>query len=189
MLRHILPIIPEHHLYCEPFCGGAAIYWAKQPAKVEVINDLNEELINFYRVVQTQFRELNKMVKSTLHSRRLHQISWDIYCHGCDHSPVERAWAVWVLSTQGFCSQLAKQWGYDRKTGSMSIKVKNKKRQFTIELCERLENTQIECRDAISVIKTFDTSETFHYLDLPIRILIRPIIPDTLRMIWNNSLW
>jgi DNA adenine methylase len=44
----ILDLIPEHQLYCEPFCGGAAIFFAKEPAKVEIINDTNRELINFF---------------------------------------------------------------------------------------------------------------------------------------------
>jgi len=48
----ILKLIPEHNLYCEPFVGGAAIYFAKEPSNVEVINDTNKELMNFYRVVQ-----------------------------------------------------------------------------------------------------------------------------------------
>lgn len=167
MLRHILPVIPEHHLYVEAFCGGAAVYFAKEPAKVEVINDLNEELINFYFVVKNKFKALQILVKSTLHSRALHAQAWEVYCNPADHDRVKRAWAVWVLTTQGFSSQIGKSWGYDRKKGSMAIKVRNCKIRFTDELCERLEGTQVECKDAILVVKTYDTPETFHYLDPP----------------------
>lgn len=167
MLRHILPLIPPHHLYCEPYCGGAAVYFAKEPSKVEVINDLNEELINFYQVVQDHFRDLKKMVKGTLHSRKLHMMAWGIYCQPQQYDRVTRAWATWVLSTQSFASQLSSSWGYDRVKGSIAIKVANKKRQFTEELCQRLERTQIECRDAIDVIRAFDCPEAFHYLDPP----------------------
>jgi len=46
----ILGLIPEHNLYCEPFCGGAAIFFAKEPVPVEIINDTNRELINFFKV-------------------------------------------------------------------------------------------------------------------------------------------
>ena len=167
MLRHILPLIPAHRLYCEPFCGGAAVYFGKEPAGVEVINDLNEELINFYVTAKNHFPALNKRVKATLHSRKMHQQAWQVYCNPVAHDQVSRAWAVWVLSTQGFSSQLSKSWGYDRKKGSVAIKVTNKKRQFTTELCERLEKTQIECRDAIAVIKAFDGEEAFFYVDPP----------------------
>jgi DNA adenine methylase len=167
MLRHILPLIPDHNLYCEPFCGGAAVYFGKGPSPVEVINELNEELINFYVTAKDHFPALNKKVKATLHSRRMHQQAWQIYCNSGQHDQVTRAWATWVLSTQGFSSQLSKSWGYDRKKGSMAIKVTNKKRQFTLELCERLERTQIECKDAVEVIKTYDCPEAFHYVDPP----------------------
>lgn len=104
MLRHILPLIPEHHLYCEPFLGGAAVFFGKRPAPVEIINDLNEELINFYAMAKMRFRELNKLVKGTLHSRKTHQRAWAIYCSPEGHDLITRAWATWVLSTQSFVS-------------------------------------------------------------------------------------
>ena len=44
MLSIILPMIPEHNLYCEPFFGGGAVFFAKEPSKIEVINDTNRVL-------------------------------------------------------------------------------------------------------------------------------------------------
>ena len=52
LLKHILPLIPEHALYTEAFCGGCAVLFAKEPAKCEVINDINTELVNFNQVAQ-----------------------------------------------------------------------------------------------------------------------------------------
>lgn len=167
MLRHILPLIPSHNLYCEPFCGGAAIYWSKPQSKVEVINDTNDELINFYLVLQTRFKALEKLIKCTLHSRKTHRTAWEIYQKPADHDPVLRAWAIWVLSTQSFVSKLSGSWGFDKSNGSVARKVMNKKRQFTIALKERIELTQIECRDAIDVVRLYDTPTTFFYLDPP----------------------
>ncbi|MDR1937317.1 MAG: DNA adenine methylase [Tannerellaceae bacterium] len=60
MLRHILPLIPKHRIYVEPFFGGGAVFWGKEPAKVEFINDHDGEVINFYRVLKLQFPELKK---------------------------------------------------------------------------------------------------------------------------------
>ncbi len=51
----IVPLIPEHTLYNEPFAGGAAIMFAKEPSELEVLNDTNKELINFYKVLQQDF--------------------------------------------------------------------------------------------------------------------------------------
>lgn len=41
MCGKIVPLIPKHRLYCEPFAGGAAIYFAKEPSELEVLNDTN----------------------------------------------------------------------------------------------------------------------------------------------------
>ena len=54
----IVSLIPPHNIYCEPFFGGGAVFFAKAPSKLEVINDTNGELINFYRIVKTKFRDL-----------------------------------------------------------------------------------------------------------------------------------
>ena len=167
MLRHILPLIPEHKVYTEPFCGGAAVYWSKPPSRVEVINDLNDELINFYIVLKTRLKSLQKMIKCTLHSRKIHRQAWMIYQAPEGHDPVTRAWALWVLSTQSFGSQLSGSWGFDKSKSSIARKVMNKKRQFTEMLQHRIELTQIECRDALDVIRLYDTPQTFHYIDPP----------------------
>ena len=50
MLKHILPLIPEHSVYTEAFCGGAAVLFAKEPAPCEVINDINAEIINIHTI-------------------------------------------------------------------------------------------------------------------------------------------
>jgi len=167
MLRHILPLITTHNLYCEPFCGGAAVYWSKPRSNVEVINDTNEQLINFYRILQSRFPELQKLVKATLHSRKMFNDAWRIYCDPEPIDELKRAWAVFTIASQSFGSQLKGSWGYDRKKGSVAIKVMNKKRMFTEQLHERIERTQIECKDALSVIKTYDTPESFFYIDPP----------------------
>ncbi len=99
MAAKILNLLPEHNLYCEPFCGGAAIFWAKQPSNVEVLNDTNQELINFYRVVQNDFVSIEKMIKISLHSRYLHRQAKVIYENPDMFNEVKRAWAVWLLAT------------------------------------------------------------------------------------------
>lgn len=79
LVSKILPLIPKHLLYVEPFIGGGAIFFAKPPSHAEVINDTNKELINFYSVLQNRFVELEKIVAVTLHSRRLHRDAQVIY--------------------------------------------------------------------------------------------------------------
>jgi DNA adenine methylase len=56
----ILGLIPEHRIYCEPFLGGAAVFFAKEPSKVEIINDCNGEIVNFYEVLKRDYSALEK---------------------------------------------------------------------------------------------------------------------------------
>ena len=54
LLKYLLPLIPQHKLYCEPFFGGGAVFFAKPKSDVEVINDINGEVINFFIVIILQ---------------------------------------------------------------------------------------------------------------------------------------
>ncbi len=65
----ILPLFPEHTCYVEPFCGAAALFFLKPPSDVEVINDINGELVNLYRVVQNHLEEFVRQFKWALTSR------------------------------------------------------------------------------------------------------------------------
>lgn len=163
----ILQFIPNHTLYCEPFVGGAAVFFAKEPSQVEVINDTNKALINFYRVVQNDFTSLEKEVRITLHSRNLHRKAQVIYDNPDMFSELKCAWAVWTLATQSFASGLDKAWGYDLKKGTTSKKIKNKREGFTEDFAIRLQNIQIECTDALRIIKSRDSKDSFFYCDPP----------------------
>jgi DNA adenine methylase len=167
LINEILPLIPEHELYCEPFCGGAAIFFAKEPSPVEVLNDTNSELINFYHVVQNDFVSLEKEVRISLHSRRLHKDAQVIYDNPHMFSEVKRAWAVWILASQSFSSMLDGSWGYDLKKGSTTRKVSGKREAFTEDFAIRLQNVQIECTDALRIINSRDTVNTLFYVDPP----------------------
>lgn len=163
----ILPFIPGHKLYAEPFVGGAAVFFAKEQSNIEVINDTNGELINFYRVLQNRYHDLAGLVRSTLHSRRQHEDASIVYAAPHLHDEVRRAWAVWVLSTQSFSARLDGSWGYDKKKNTTTKKISNKRDQFIEDLAVRLQNVQIECADALYVIQSRDTEETFFYCDPP----------------------
>ena len=114
LVKTILPMIPQHLLYAEPFIGGGAIFFAKPPSNMEVINDTNKEMINFYIVLQTRFVELEKLVSITLHSRTLHKDAKVVYDNPHLFDEVKRAWAIWVLSTQSFSAMRDGSFGYDK---------------------------------------------------------------------------
>ena len=167
LMRHILPLVPKHTTYTEAFAGGAALFFAKEPSQVEVINDVNDNLINFYRVLKIDFPALKAEIDSTLHSREAHLKASIIYNYPQLFTNVERAWAVWVLSRQGFASKLDGSWGYDKQKNSVAKKIQNSKDDFTEALQKRIENTQIECTDALRIICSRDTVNTFHFVDPP----------------------
>jgi DNA adenine methylase len=163
----IVKLIPEHNLYCEPFIGGAAVFFAKPPSNVEVINDTNREMINFYRVVQNDFVSLEKEVRISLHSRDVHRRATVVYHNPDMFNDIKRAWAVWVLAAQSFASGLDKDWGYDIKKATTSKKVANKRNGFTEDYAIRLQEVQVECTDALRIIRSRDSEDSFFYCDPP----------------------
>lgn len=166
MLSRILPQIPDHKLYCEPFFGGGAVFFAKEKAPTSVINDQNDNLMCFYRALQQRPQELQRMIKQTPHGRKAHRRAHIMlkYAHLFDE--VERAWAVWTQTNMSFTSKIMGGFAYDR-SGSTTRKIDNKKLHFDTELSEMLQGVCIECNDALKVIHTRDTIDSFFYCDPP----------------------
>jgi DNA adenine methylase len=165
LLNHILPLIPPHTIYCEPFFGGGAVFFAKPPSEVEVINDINGEVVNFFKVVQTQFDELQAEIKGSLHSRELFKRANAIYQFPDMFSQVKRAWAFWVLTNQGFAGQIG-SWGFG-KTNTKETALASKRIAFVKAYAERLSKVQIEHNDALKVIDRCNDKTAFHYIDPP----------------------
>ena len=165
LLKYLLPLIPSHKLYCEPFFGGGAVFFAKPKSDVEVINDINGEVINFFKVIKTKFTELQKEIQSTLHSRELYKRAMEIYNNPTRYSDVKRAWALWTATNQGFAGMIG-SWGFgkdDSKEASLAVK----RETFTKRYEERLTRVQVENNSAIKVISRCDDKETFIYADPP----------------------
>ena len=163
----ILKMIPAHRLYCEPFVGGAAIFFAKAPSAMEVINDVNSEMINFYKIVQNDFVSLEKYIRITLHSRKSFREASVIYNNPDMFNEVQRAWAIWCLAAQGFAGMLDGSWGYDVSKNTTTKKISNKRASFTEDYAIRLQNVQIECTDALRIIRSRDSKTAFFYCDPP----------------------
>lgn len=157
----------ESMTYVEPFFGGGSVFFEKKPSALEILNDTNRELINFYNVVKSDFTSLEKEIRITLHSRKLHSDAKVIYDNPHMFSELKRAWAVWVLANQGFSSMLDGTWGYDKQKNTMPKKLANKRESFTEEYAIRLQNVSLECTDAVKIIRSRDSKNTFIYCDPP----------------------
>lgn len=185
LAKKILELIPEHQLYSEVFFGGGAIYFAKEPTQ-SVINDTNNNLINFYRQLKQNNEALINEIDATLYAQEEHRLANRLYqdkvsVEDTHFSPeekvlVKKAWAVFVLAHQSMYSIFCNTWNAsysERSGGGKSItnnpkKFNQKKVNMLINgYCERLQNTSIYNDDALYVLKKCDKSHTFHYIDPP----------------------
>jgi DNA adenine methylase len=166
MLQYIMPLIPPHSVYCEPFAGGAAVFWAKEKERIECLNDKNGFVANFYFQLKTNFDELKKIIDATPYSRDVYKRAMTIYEVPHMFSEIERAWAFWVGTTQGFSNKIG-SWRSNSLNGKENSMIYFKKMSFTQELAERMSHVQIENKDAIELISDMDSEGTFFYIDPP----------------------
>lgn len=165
--KKIVELMPEHDCYCEVFCGGCWIFFAKPEAKIEVINDINSELINFYRVVQRKCDEFKKREKYEMYSRELYYEYMNDFYSG-KHSTlddVERAFRFFCLLKEAFGSTFGGGWGY----GAVRNNATAYFNEFKIidEISNRLKRVQIDNRDFEDVIKGYDNERTLFVTDPP----------------------
>ena len=167
MLKHILPLIPEHRIYTEAFFGGGAVFFGKIPSESEVINDTNSMAITFYKVCKTEasFNKLKEKIEATPFSRATYKVACCIYQMPHLFNKLQCAWAFYVGTNMGFSCQIG-SWGFD-KYSKRVLSFNNKKLAFDARILKRLEDVQIECKDACAVIQQRDTVDTFHYVDPP----------------------
>jgi DNA adenine methylase len=167
LVSKILEHIPSHLAYCEPFGGSAAVLLAKAPAEVEVYNDIDGELVNFFRVLRDPilFTRLSRAAEHTLYSRaefELAKLKSD--------DPVEAARRFIVRERQSWGS-LGRDWSYcvEGSRSGMAAVVKRWKRGIDRlpAVHRRMQTVQIECDHWWSVMRRFDSPQTLHYLDPP----------------------
>lgn len=165
----IIAMMPPHKLYCEPFFGGGAVFFRKPKTGLEVINDRDNALINFYHCAQNHFPELQDMVQQTLHSETMYRYAKDVWNERVPASDIEKAWAIWYItngSTQGSMHG-SWTWCNGLSGGHAASTLNHKRSDFSTQLHNRLKSVQISCRDAHRVILERDTPNTLFYLDPP----------------------
>lgn len=167
LAAQILGLIQPHTTYCEPFFGGGAVFFAKPKSDVEIINDLNHFVINFYLQAKINFPALEERIQSTPHARQLYRDAMVMYENPHMFSELDRAWAFWILCNQGYASKIG-AWAFGTSGNSCEKKTLNAKaRLATGDLVTRLDLVQIECTDALYLLRLRDRPETFFYLDPP----------------------
>jgi len=172
-LDWLLPLLPEAHHYCEPFAGSAAVLLNRPPAPVETYNDIDGEVVNFFRVLRDQKDELIEAIGLTPFSRE--EFYWAVSEHGAEVSPLERARRFFVRARQvrtGLAQTASLgRWANCKNTSRAGMSGVVSRWLGSVrglpEIAERLLRVQIENRPALEVIELYDGPETLFYCDPP----------------------
>lgn len=168
----ILGMIPPHRVYCEPYFGGGAVFFAKGKSFCEVINDIDDRIVTFYDVCRDEnlFPRLQQRIQNTLDAEREFLRADRIWRDPKRaRSRVELAWAVWLQCNMGYGGTPEGGWKWDNATSGShaGVVMDNYRKLFTEKIHERMKHVQISCRDALKVIRQRDAQETFFFLDPP----------------------
>lgn len=163
----ILEHLPPHHTYVEPFGGAASVLLRKARTYAEVYNDLDEEVVNVFRVARDQGEQLRQALHLTPFSRDEFDLSYQAATE-----PLERARRMIVRSFQGFGSAAVcgERSGFRATSSRSGTTPAHDWRNFPEALegiVDRLRGVVIENRDALTVMAYHDSPRTLHYVDPP----------------------
>ncbi len=169
-LKWLLPLLPRCRHYVEPYGGSAAVLLNRQPSPLETYNDLNEEIVNFFRILREQKGQLIEAITLTPFSRKEYLESLE----SCDN-PLERARRFYVRTRQSFFglseSGSPGRWAYRLTDSKRGMSSSVSKYLGGIEnlawVAGRLKKVQLECSSAIEILERYDSKYTLFYIDPP----------------------
>jgi DNA adenine methylase len=153
----IAALLPKHEHYVEPFAGSLAVLLAKKPSRAETVNDLDGDLVTFWRVLRDRPDELERRAMLTPHARAEQEAARTELASVSDE--LERARLTWVRLTQGRAHSMKDHTGWWRRA-----KVKGGRpiaqdlETFASRIpsaAQRLKRVSIECRDALDVVRDY----------------------------------
>jgi DNA adenine methylase len=164
LAKRIIEIFPKHKTYVEPFCGGAQVLFHKDPSTVEVLNDLDGELVNLFRVCQLHHEELVRYFRFALVSRR----SFDLLkaTDPATLTDIQRAARHFYILKNSFASLVRHpnyHWHVVQRPGFNLEKLP----ELLENTHKRLERVQIECLPYEEIFTRFDRPTTLFYCDPP----------------------
>lgn len=172
-LDWLLPLLPPCHHYCEPFGGSAAVLLNRAPAPVETYNDLDGEVVNFFRVLRAKKSQLIEAIGLTPFSRE----EFAIACEPPNGriSSLERARRFFIRARQvrtGLAQRASLgRWANCKNTTRAGMSGVVSRWLGSVEqlpdIAMRLLRVQIENRPALEVIDLYDSEDTLFYCDPP----------------------
>lgn len=94
----IIQHIPRHKVYCEPFLGSGAVFFNKEPAYNEILNDLDDDVYNFFKILRERPDELIRLINFTPYCRKEYEAA---YLNSAE-SDLEKAKIFAIKCWQGF---------------------------------------------------------------------------------------
>lgn len=173
LAERITPLLPrpERHLcYVEPFCGGASMLFSRRPLGIEVINDANRDIVNFFRALRDHGDALREYLQNTPYSRQIFE-EWRV-SNPATLPPLERAARFFYLSRSSFMASGAAgdrkpSWAFARIDDNRARSVMKVVDEELLKVRDRLRQVYIEHADALDVIHRFDAPQTVFYCDPP----------------------
>jgi DNA adenine methylase len=169
--QRIAEMFPPHRHYVEPYAGSLAVLLAKHPSPMETVNDLDGDIMAFWRVLRERPADLERYCALTPHARAEHTAGYEPVRDDHPDRELEQARCVWVLLTQGRAGTLRKTgWRhYVRPVGSTGMPAYLTGYVNRIAAAaERLHHVSLECRPALDVIARYgQPSEVLLYVDPP----------------------
>jgi len=171
MVYKLVPLIPPHRIYVEVFGGGASLLFAKRPSPVEVYNDIDKGLVNFFRVIRDpeKFARFYHLVAFTPYSREEYDFcraTWE----ECEDE-VERAYRWFVVARMSFSGVFGRSWSSVVTSSHKGMASTTSKWLYVLEMLprihERVMRVQIENMDFRKLIPRYDTPDTCFYCDPP----------------------
>lgn len=172
----IISFFPPHRIYCEPFGGGASVLMRKPRAFAEVYNDLDDEIVNVFRILRDpeQSTELARLLHLTPWSRTEFYAAYE----RCE-DPLEYARRTITRTYMAFgtTSRRANRTGFRAKAyrqHQTGVQDWCNYPEAIAGFCERLRGVTIENRDGLLIMGQQDTRDTLFYIDPPYPISTRP---------------
>jgi DNA adenine methylase len=168
----IISLLPEHTAYVEAFAGGAQVLFHKPPSNVEVLNDLDFDVVNFFRVCQWHYEEFVRYLRYCLASRKLHELH--LATNPATLTDIQRAGRFFYLQKNSFGGLILKQKFHYGVTQPSNYNLERIP-EIIERTHQRLQRVQIESLPYEKILEKYDRPTTLFYLDPPYweRVLYR----------------
>lgn len=167
LAEKIVGLMPPHRSYLEPFFGSGAVLFTKPPAPIETVNDIDGEIVNFFRVMREMPERLADMIDNTPYSRAV----YDDACRRRGRSCLERAYLFCIRDRMGWGSKTNTKTGFKvdiaGREAAYALGNWNATPELLREYARRLKAVQIENISALDLIGRFNRQEVLIYADPP----------------------